>query len=142
MSDKILQSVMMKHVEIQKISANCIVIWVGENVKMWISVVYTTKWTMLRQLLNVARNDTKLNEYENMVFQFPTSMKRKSDMQAHQGNVKNYGNNIVICSPNIWHVTSSSLIFRRKKTVEILLYLPLIRKSKDNRILLSDWRVC
>ena len=43
---------------------------------------------MLRQLLNVARNDTKLNEYENMVFQFPTSMERKSDMQAYQGNVK------------------------------------------------------
>jgi capsule polysaccharide export protein KpsE/RkpR len=43
---------------------------------------------MLRQLLNVARNDTKLNEYENMVFQFPTSMERKSDMQAYEGNVK------------------------------------------------------
>ena len=37
--------------------------------------------TTIKRLKN-ARNDTKLNEYENMVFQFPTSMKRKSDMQA------------------------------------------------------------
>ena len=57
--------------------------------------------TTIKRLKN-ARNDTKLNEYENMVFQFPTSMKRKLDMQAYQGNVKkNYSNNIVICSPNL-----------------------------------------
>jgi hypothetical protein len=43
--------------------------------------------TTIKRLKN-ARNDTKLNEYENMVFQFPTSMKRKPDMQAYQGNVK------------------------------------------------------
>ena len=43
--------------------------------------------TTIKRLKN-ARNDTELNEYENMVFQFPTSMKRKPDMQAYQGNVK------------------------------------------------------
>jgi len=42
--------------------------------------------TTIKRLKN-ARNDTKLNEYKNMVFQFPTSMKRKQDMQAYQGNI-------------------------------------------------------
>jgi flavodoxin len=42
--------------------------------------------TTIKHLKNT-RNDKKLNEYENMVFQFPTSMKRKLDMQAYQGNV-------------------------------------------------------
>ena len=42
--------------------------------------------TTIKHLKN-ARNDKKLNEYENMVFQFPTSMKRKLDIQAYQGNV-------------------------------------------------------
>lgn len=42
--------------------------------------------TTIKRLKN-ARNPTKLNEYENMVFKFPVPMKRKSDVQVYKGNV-------------------------------------------------------